>query len=144
MKCPELVFMCEHMEKVSFFFYCIPFMNHKLIFVILLLSLLLYTHAQDESDEDTTSSSSPSSSSTQPASASETNSADESTQPVNEELNNSKNLFSTPPRISDITDMVQVKLYCEIDKQFCGKVEHSLKLAAASFSQVINLKNKIV
>ncbi|CAO0803494.1 unnamed protein product [Mucor circinelloides] len=119
-------------------------MNHKLLFITLLLLLLLYTHAQDESDEDATSSSSPSSSSTQPASASETNSADESTQPVNEELNNSKNLFSTPPRISDITDMVQVKLYCEIDKQFCGKVEHSLKLAAASFSQVINLKNKIV
>ncbi|GAN11185.1 hypothetical protein MAM1_0498c10743 [Mucor ambiguus] len=96
------------------------------------------------SEEDSTSSSSPSPSSTQQPSASETNSADESTQPVNEELNNSKNLFSTPPRISDITETVQVKLYCEVDQQFCGKVERSLKLAAASFAQVVNLKNKIV
>lgn len=121
-------------------------MYQKSLFVILLLLLLsIFTaHAQDESDEDSTSSSSSLPSSTQQPSTSESNSADESTQPVNEELNNSKNLFSTPPRISDITETVQVKLYCEVDKEFCEKVEHSLKLAAASFAQVVNLKNKIV
>ncbi|KAL9539867.1 hypothetical protein MBANPS3_010018 [Mucor bainieri] len=121
-------------------------MYHKSLFIILLLFLSIFTaHAQDESEEDSTASSSPLASSTQQQpSTSETNSADESTQPVNEELNNSKNLFTTPPRISDITATVQVKLYCEVDPAFCGKVEHSLKLAAASFAQVVNLKNKIV
>lgn len=122
-------------------------MYHRSLFIILLLLLLslssINVNAEDDSDDESTSSSDTSSSTTQP-STSETNSADESTNPVNEDIYNSKNYFTTPPLVTDITDTVQVKLYCEVDKDYCKKVEHSLVLAAASFAQVVILKNKIV
>ncbi|CEP18243.1 hypothetical protein [Parasitella parasitica] len=104
--------------------------------------ITIIVNAQDDYNDATPSSDTQSS--TQQPSASETNAADESTQPVNEDINNSKNLFTTPPRVTDISDTIQVKLYCEIDTDYCTKVEHSLILAASSFSQVVNLKNKIV
>ncbi|KAI7905004.1 uncharacterized protein BX663DRAFT_468776 [Cokeromyces recurvatus] len=69
---------------------------------------------------------------------------DESTQPVNEDIYNSKDLFSTEPLIANISDVVQTRLYCEIDEHLCKNVETALILAATAIAEVVNLKNKIV
>jgi hypothetical protein len=70
--------------------------------------------------------------------------SDESTQPINEDIYNSKDLFTTEPFVTDISNVTQVRLYCEVDAVFCKKVEASLIAAAKAFAQVVNLKNKIV
>jgi hypothetical protein len=69
---------------------------------------------------------------------------DESTKPINEDIYNARDLFTTDPLVTDINTVVQVKLFCEIDAVFCKKVEKSLISAATAFAQVVNLKNKIV
>lgn len=63
---------------------------------------------------------------------------------MNEDIYNSKDLFSTEPLVTDVNNVVQVKLYCEVDALYCKKVEKSLISAANAFAQVVKLKNKIV
>ncbi|KAI8353288.1 hypothetical protein EDC96DRAFT_517471 [Choanephora cucurbitarum] len=69
---------------------------------------------------------------------------DDSTQTMNQDIYNSKSLFTTEPRVTNVTSLVQVNLYCEVDKDHCSKVHSSFVSAARHFSEVVNLKRKIV
>lgn len=68
----------------------------------------------------------------------------ESANPVNQDIYNSEKLFSHPPNETDISNVVGLRLFCEIDSNYCKKVQQSFIAAATKFSQVVNIKNKIV
>lgn len=70
--------------------------------------------------------------------------SDESSTPVNQNIYNTKSIFSTEPSIVDVTEFVQTQLYCDVDPILCKKVEYALTSAAERFSKVVNLKTKIV
>ncbi|KAI8977031.1 hypothetical protein BDF20DRAFT_872510 [Mycotypha africana] len=55
-----------------------------------------------------------------------------------------KDLFKSPPRVTDINKHIQVKLYCEVNEALCKNVEHSLISAATALAEVIRLKKKII
>ncbi|KAG2207665.1 hypothetical protein INT47_011785 [Mucor saturninus] len=64
--------------------------------------------------------------------------------PVNQDIYNSKELFTREPNVTDINEVVQVKLYCEIDNTHCAKVQAALVSAAYRLSDVLNFRNQIV
>lgn len=68
----------------------------------------------------------------------------ETANPVNQDIYNSEKLFSHPPNETDISNVVGLRLFCEIDNNYCKKVQQSFIAAATKFSQVVNIKNKIV
>lgn len=143
--------------------------SHVFLFCILILSLITYctndliqrddeevdtattttttTSTSTKTDYDFTSEPTPDSSSTN--SMDSTNSVDqdiynESTNPVNQDIYNSEKLFNGPPNETDISSVVGLRLFCEIDVNYCKKVQQSFIAAATKFSQVVNIKNKIV
>lgn len=70
--------------------------------------------------------------------------SDEASTPVNQNIYNTKSIFSTEPSIADINDFVQTQLYCDVDTTLCKKIEYALMSAARRFSEVVKLKTKIV
>lgn len=133
-----------------------------LFFLLLLLQLISFTTGQDSTttttdssstttstfDSDSTSTATTTTSTTTTAATATATSADgssdESTSPVNQDVYNSKDLFTQPPKLTDVTNKVQIRFYCEVDPTFCKKVQSSFLSAATRFSEVVNLKNKIV
>lgn len=64
--------------------------------------------------------------------------------PVNQDIYNSRELFKNEPNITDITSLIQVKMYCEVGQEHCKQVQSSLISAAKRLSEVLILRNKIV
>lgn len=64
--------------------------------------------------------------------------------PVNQDIYNSKELFTREPNVTDINQVMQVKLYCEVDNAHCAKVQTALVSAASRLSDVVNFRNQIV
>ncbi|KAI8094783.1 hypothetical protein BDF21DRAFT_409455 [Thamnidium elegans] len=64
--------------------------------------------------------------------------------PVNQDIYNSKELFTHEPNITRINDLIQVKMYCEVGQEHCKKVQNSLVSAATRLSQVLVLRNELV
>lgn len=63
--------------------------------------------------------------------------------PQSQNVIHSKNIFTNPPIVTDITSFVRIKVYCEIDSRFCNKVNHAFISAATQLSEVVLLKNRI-
>lgn len=71
-------------------------------------------------------------------------SSDESVNPVNHDIYDSKHLFNNKAIKTNVTDTIEVDLYCEVDTTFCKKVQQSFISAAKKVAEVVNIKNKIV
>lgn len=95
--------------------------NYYLILFILFSSLV---HLQEHDDDD--------------------DSPPELSDPVNQDIYNSKELFTHEPNITRINDLIQVKMYCEVGHEHCKKVQNSLVSAATRLSQVLILRNELV
>ncbi|KAI9277473.1 hypothetical protein BY458DRAFT_505079 [Sporodiniella umbellata] len=63
--------------------------------------------------------------------------------PQSQEVTDSKEIFTSPPNVTDVTNLVRIKVYCELDTRFCDKINKAFISAATQLSQVIVLKNRI-
>ncbi|RCH81604.1 hypothetical protein CU098_001236 [Rhizopus stolonifer] len=70
--------------------------------------------------------------------------SEEAAQSMNQDIYNSKDLFKKEPSVTNVTNLVQVKLYCEVDTALCSEVETVLIAAANEFAKVVNLKTRII
>ncbi len=109
-------------------------MYYSHVLLLLLLLLLLTTCHGSESPLDYEFDSIPP----------DASSSDETINPVNQDVFDSKHLFQGKAIKTNVTDTIEVDLYCEIDAAFCKKVQQTFISAAKKFAEVVNIKNKIV
>lgn len=64
--------------------------------------------------------------------------------PVNQDIYNSKEIFTRGPNVTDVNSLVQVKLFCEISDTHCYKVQTALISAAERLSEVMNFRDQIM
>ncbi|KAI8993554.1 hypothetical protein BDB01DRAFT_776682 [Pilobolus umbonatus] len=63
---------------------------------------------------------------------------------MSSEMYDATELFINEPVIRNLSDEVQIRVYCEVDPVFCAKVENTLISAVNQFADVVILKNQIV